>query len=112
MTVKELIEALQKQDPSEEVCVGNRPIYFISSEPSYWDGPLQVLIQDKANPYYNVKGAKFVRSGSKVQVHILTIEDALLEDPDMPVECGNARDEALVAQWRKEAKEARGETNA
>ena len=109
MLVKELIAALQQEDPDTEVCVGNRPIHFIEGVPAYYDGPLQVLVQDKANPYYNITGAKILHTGRKVQVHILSIEDALLEDPEMTVECTTDRDKTRADQWRKEAREARDE---
>lgn len=89
MKTHELIRRLQEADPSGdlEVAVGNADILFVSREPAYYDGDLQVLVRDPAQaPFYNVVGAKVVRSGDKVQVHALSIADALMNDPDLPVE--------------------------
>jgi hypothetical protein len=77
---KEVIRLLQQEDPSgeEEVCVGNVDVHFITSEPAYYDGALQVLLRDPAKePYYNIVGGKYIRTGKKVVIHTLSISDAI-----------------------------------
>lgn len=117
MKTKELIRRLQEADPSGEVecCVGNLDILFVSKEPAYYDGRLQVLERDASKePYYNVVGAKIVGSGAKMQIHTLSIEDALVDHPDMPVECdanASAYGEA-VERWRAKARAINGEIGA
>lgn len=85
MKSKELIRLLQEEDPTGEVevCIDNADIHFISTEPAYWDGTLQVLTRDHSkDPYYNITGGKYVRTGSKVVLHPLSIRDVLWSDPD------------------------------
>lgn len=82
MKTKKLIDLLQKADPSGELeaCVGNADIHFVERTPAYYDGSLQVLIRDENNPFYNIKGGKYVRSGSKVQIHTLSITDVICNE--------------------------------
>lgn len=109
MKTRDLIAALQEADPSGEIecCVGNVDIHFVSREPSYYDGPLQVLKRDSTTEYYNIIGAEYRRSGSKVQIHTLSIDSAIFNDEEMPVTydsentkdyCGNR-----VEKYRAEA---------
>ncbi len=80
MKTKELIRLLQEADPTgeEEACVGNVDIHFVEALPAYYDGALQVLKRDESkSPYYNIVGGKYVRSGTKVVIHTLSITDAL-----------------------------------
>ncbi len=88
MKTKELIRLLSMEDPSgeEEVCVGNVDFHFVSKEPAYYDGSLQVLERDESNQYYNIVGAKYKRTGSKVQIYTLSITDAIYNNTDMPVD--------------------------
>jgi hypothetical protein len=100
MKTKELIRLLQEEDPTGEVevSVGNVDIHFLTTEPAYWDGSLQVLTRDKSKePYYNITGGKYVRSGNKIVIHPLSIRDVLWNDPDTAVidytELGNRADQ-------------------
>jgi hypothetical protein len=88
MKTKTLIELLQKADPTgeEEVCVGNVDIHFVDVLPAYWDGNLQVLERDENKKYYNIIGAKYRRSGSKIVINTLSIADAICNDVDLPVD--------------------------
>lgn len=88
MKTKDLIRRLQEADPSGEIecCVGNVDILFVSHEPAYYDGRMQVLIRDEKCKYYNVIGAKYVENGYKIQIHAHSIEDALCDHPELPVE--------------------------
>jgi hypothetical protein len=88
MKTKDLIRELQANDPEgeAEVCIGNVPIHFVERLPAFYDGPLQVLIRDESRNYYNVIGAKYVRTGLKVEIHTHSISDAIIENPDLPVD--------------------------
>jgi hypothetical protein len=88
MKSKELIRLLQEEDPTGEVevCVQNVDIHCLTTEPAYWDGSLQVLSRDKSKePYYNITGGKYVRSGSKIVIHPLSIRDVIFWHPDEAV---------------------------
>lgn len=91
MKTKKLIELLQKEDPTGETecCIGNEDIFYVSVEPAYWDGTLQVLIRDEDNKYYNVIGAKYIDSGNKIVIRTLSINDAISEDTNLPVDYSN-----------------------
>lgn len=111
MTTKELIRRLEELDPEGtlEVAIGGcEPIYVVERLPAYYDGSLQVLIQDRAlDPYFNVVGGKIVRSGEKIRLSAYTIEDLLGDDPDAPVDLSEAResDRLLVEQWREQGRQ-------
>lgn len=110
MKTKKLIELLQAADATGELecCVGNVDIHFVSQEPAYYDGRLEILIRDENIRYYNVIGAKITGRGRKIQIHTLSIEDAMIDDPDLPVdlsECSNGDYAAAVEKWRASAKQ-------
>lgn len=89
MKTKELIRQLMEEDPTgeEEVCVGNVDIHFVCSEPAYWDGSLQILQRDSSkSPYYNIVGGKYKRSGVKIQIHTLSISDAISNDANILID--------------------------
>lgn len=113
MKVKKLIELLQAEDPTgeTEVCIGNQDIFCLESKPAYWDGCLQILTRDWSNEFYNVTGAKYTSVGSKIEIRSMGIDDAIAEDPDLPVEVIDEfldkRMAETVAKWRQEAREMR-----
>ena len=116
MKTKDLIAALQKKDPSGEIecCVGNADIHFLSVEPAYWDGRLQILHRDHSkDPYYNIVGAKRTSKGSKVVLHVYSIEDYISDNPeDAKVdysECGN---DASAQSYRESDERVRQTTLA
>ena len=85
MKTKDLIAALQENDPSGEIecCVGNADIHFVDVEPAYYDGRLQILERDHSkDPYYNIVGAKRTSKGSKVVLHVYSIEDYISDNPE------------------------------
>ena len=88
MKSKELIKQILEADPSGEleVIAGGIPIYFVDREPAYYDGPLKALIQDKSLRYYNITGFKYSHKGFKIRLHLMDIEDVLLNNPDLPVD--------------------------
>jgi hypothetical protein len=89
MKSKKLIELLQSLDPTGEVevSVNNADILYVESLPAYYDGSLQVLIRDESKkPYYDIVGAKYVRTGGKIVIHPMSITDLLWDDPDASVD--------------------------
>ena len=79
MKSKDLIAALQKEDPSGEleVIIGSKTaIYFVEKQPGYYDGSYMKLIQNES-PYYNITGFHCTREGHKVRLHLVDIEDIL-----------------------------------
>jgi hypothetical protein len=106
MKVKELIRRLQEADPTGEIeaCVGNIDIHFVSREPAYYDGRLEVLKRDPARTgrCYDICGAEIRNDGQKVQIHTLSIREAIWEDPDLPV---TPDGDCRVTEWRQEARE-------
>lgn len=106
MKTRELIEWLQKEDPTGELeaCVNNVPIYTVERQPAYYDGPLQMLIQDESKkPYYNIVGFKVTHKGQKVKLMTMDVGDCLIDNPDLPV------DLTELADWMKERWEKRVE---
>ncbi len=110
MKTKELIKRLQENDPSgeEECCVDGLDIHFITTEPAYWDGCMQVLDRDPSNENYNIIGAKYVGTGRKVVIKTISIREAIFENVDLPVEYvglsefSKERYQKNVADYRKE----------
>ena len=114
MKTKELIRQLQEADPSGEMncCVENVDIFFVDCEPAYWDGCLQVLERDPTSKYYNVIGAKYTTEGRKIVIVTHSIKDAILENPDLPIEYEGFSDESKtkgsyqkdVEKWREKTR--------
>lgn len=108
MKTRRLIELLQAADPSGDLdcCVDNLDIFTLSVEPGYYDGHAQQLIRDESNPYYNVVGARIVGRGQKVLIRTLSIEDALVDNPDLPVHYETSN-EQQQAKWARQIEEWR-----
>lgn len=103
MKTKELIRRLQEADPTGELeaCVGNADVFFVSTEPAYYDGCLQVLIRDPAKaPYYDVVGARYVSAGSKVKIVPLSITDLLWDDHDAFVDYSGMEGDSRRDKYR------------
>jgi hypothetical protein len=105
VTTAELIAALRDADPDGTlpVCVGNADVYFVQTLPAYYDGRLQQLVHDesKRGKEWSIVGAKIITFGRKVCLHKMSIRDALVDWPDMPIEGG---DPATIERWRAEAR--------
>jgi len=89
MKTKELIKQLQECDPSGEieVCVSNVDIHYVTTEPAYYDGKLQLLVRDPAlTDCYDVIGGKYMTTGSKVVITLMSITDVLWDDPDATID--------------------------
>jgi len=76
MKTKELIKLLQEADPdgNEEVCVDNMSIFEVYKEAAYYDGSLQIL---KTNSNGHISGGIIRRSGNKIQIRVLDLEEAV-----------------------------------
>lgn len=89
MKTKELIRQLQEADPEGETeCVVgcNDPIHYVYKEDAYHDGCLEILERDHSkDPYYNICGGVITKDGMKVIIRPLSIEDAISNNPDLPV---------------------------
>jgi hypothetical protein len=121
MKSSKLIELLQKEDPTGdgEVCIsgseGNADIFNLEWKAGYWDGAYQVLKRNWASEYYNVIGAEYRSDGDKLCIRPMTIEDALLNDPELPIEvfddfCQKKMADE-VASWREVMRKIKDEIN-
>jgi hypothetical protein len=111
MKTKKLIELLNEADPTGEIecCVDNHDIYIVERLPAYWDGRLQVLIRDETSPWYNVTGAKITSRGDKIKLRTLSIDEAIWNDPELPVDLSECTDHgrlyaAAVDEYRQVAR--------
>lgn len=88
MKTKELIRQLQENDPSgEEHCtVDGIDIWFVDRLPGYYDGNCEQLIRDPEKKGYNIVGAKIKRRSDKIMLRTLSIEDAIWNDPELPLD--------------------------
>lgn len=113
MKTKELINNLQELDPSGEleVVAGGIPIYFVQRLPAYYDGALQILIQDKSRNDYNIIGYKYTHKGDKIRLDLMELDDCLLSNPDLPVDLSEVTEHSVesiknrVENSRKEMRE-------
>lgn len=117
MKTRDLIRRLQDADPTgeAEVCVDNEDICWVHPMEAYWDGRLQVLERDGNR----VVGAKVTSMGTKVKIVHLSIEEAIYDNPELPVdlsELGISRSveewTADIAKWREESRKMKAETEA
>lgn len=114
MKTRELIAALQKEDPTGEleVIAGSAPIYFATREPAYWDGSLQMLIHDDSKrPYYSIVGYKVTDRGEKIRLNLMELDDVLLDAPDAPVDLSELS-EGRRERWAKRVSEVRAKMEA
>lgn len=110
MKTSELIRRLQEADPNDEAecCVDNEDILFLEVLPGYYDGRLQVFTRDPARaPYFDIVGAKITSAGTKIKIRHCSIEELLIDHPEMPVDTSttgspeaDAGYAAKVEKWR------------
>jgi hypothetical protein len=83
--VSELIKQLLELDPDDEcaLCVNNHPIRCATREPTYWDGRAQFVERDHA--FIPIK-AGYKSGGCKISFHYDTLEDALMDNPDVELD--------------------------
>jgi len=104
MKTKKLIALLNEVDPTGEmhVTVGKEDIYFLHQSPSSYDGYVQKLILDESCEFYNIVGAEFPKE-DHITLVTVGLKWALLDDPDLPIDCGgDRRIKAMVEEWREE----------
>lgn len=110
MKVKDLIERLNRLDPTGEIEVavgGNIDIHFLDLREAYYDGRLQVLKRDPSKKgWYDICGADIRGAGMKIAIIPLSIEGAILNNPDLPVTINGVgvADSEQIAKWRAEAR--------
>jgi hypothetical protein len=89
VTSRQLIEFLQQSDPEGNlpVCVANLPIKHVLVLPAYYDGRLQDIDYKKPElgGYREAVKARFISSGSKINIIAESICDALLDNPFLTV---------------------------
>lgn len=107
MKSKVLIEILQDLDPSgeTEVTAGGGDIFSVEILPAYWDGSLNVLIRDPSKaPYYDVIGMEEIRTGNKIRLNIMGLDDVIFDDQkDEGLYKGvSKRFQELVTQYKQQ----------
>ena len=109
MKTKELIRQLQEADPDgdKDCCVDNTDIFYVGIEPAYCDGCKQILIRDKDCEYYNIIGGKVSSEGSKLVITTLSIESAIWNKPDMPIEYDGYSEKHYKEGHEEERKKAK-----
>jgi hypothetical protein len=110
MTTKELIAELQRSDPTGEeqvVCPGNEAILCVERIPAYHDGACEELIKNENGL---IIGGRLRREGKKVRIVTCSLEWALLDNPDLPIEVPTKKWDHSehckqeVERWRTEAR--------
>ena len=113
MKSKELIRRLLEIDPDgeTEVCCGNHDIYFLDRLPAYYDGKLQLIITDpeKDGKCYSIIGGKVMTSGQKINIVTMGISDILIDNPEMPVDLSDVREQSHEYCWHKKVEAMRKE---
>jgi hypothetical protein len=115
MKTRELIRQLQEVDPSGETecCVDNHDIFFVERQFAFYDGALEILVRDPARqPYYDVVGGIIRRTGEKIRIHVLSLEDAIfeIEGRPFPIEIQTTDDvsrkilEETIQRWHDDAR--------
>lgn len=114
MKTKELIKILQDADPEGETecCIGNEDIHYVTVEPAYWDGRLQVLERDHSkNPYYNIIGGKYTTRGHKVLIRPISITEAICTavefGQEFPVDYSELGNAELAARYKESNEKTR-----
>lgn len=120
MKTRELIAALQREDPTgeAEVVADGTPIYCVEGQFAGYDGPLQMLLEDeeKKGKSWSITGYKVTVQGMKVRLHLMGLRDVLLDYPDMPVDLSELsgwnreRWEHVVTTTRAEMQELNSDT--
>lgn len=105
MKTNEFIKLLQEEDPSNEcdVCVGNNPVSWVEKLPYYYDGKQTIVERVDGYP---VRGG-YPSGTMKMKIHYDTLEDALMDNPDMELDLSgityegkvNPRDQKYIDQW-------------
>lgn len=108
MKTKELVELISQLDPSGEleVTADGLPIYMAEKLPAYYDGSLQMLLQDKAVAHYNITGYKVTNAGNKVTLRTMDLAAVLSDNVNAPVDLSELEG-AAKAWWEARVIETR-----
>ena len=100
MKTNEFIKLLQEEDPNNEcdVCVGNHPVHWIEKLPYYYDGRQEKVERENGIP---VRGG-YPSGTIKLKIHYDTLEDALLDNPEMELDLSGITYQGKVDSYRKE----------
>jgi hypothetical protein len=127
MRTRDLIEALQKADPSGEtpVVVDNKEVYTVERIEAFWDGVSQLhVVDESAKPYWHIASMRVTTRGSKVRLSTIGVEDFIDNFPDGRVEIDFTYSdpaqraeriqvwENRIAAWRAETKRINAELEA
>lgn len=82
ITVRDLIEELQKCDPDAIVNTRSGPVHYVDQLPGYYDGPYQILVDHST--------MKYTKQGTKVFICDRTVEDMYF-DCDSKEELDNVK---------------------
>ena len=88
MRTHELIRLLKSIDPDEEeeVCVNNTSIISVEKVTASRNGPLEILYHDDDEYLFGgISKAEYRGVGHKIVLHVFSIEDAVLNNPSLPV---------------------------
>ena len=113
MKTRELVRLLQEEDPGGdlEAVIDGVPIYVVERLPAFYDGNLQMLIQDEEkNPFYNVTGYKVTSKGEKVLLRSMNIRSVLWDNPEATVDLSGLHGFSLE-QWQKKVEKLRTESD-
>lgn len=88
MTTSELILLLHDADPDgdTEVSVDGAAAWIVYRQAAYYDGARQDIIIDPDKSGYNVIGARRTTRGHKVVIRSMSVQEAIEENPDLPIE--------------------------
>lgn len=110
MKTKELIELLQKKDPSgeTEIMIGNRGITDITLDPMYYDGLGILPIFDEQN---EVVGIKFRSEGLKINIWAFDLKEVFLHNEE-PVIDSTELPESYKERWMEKLERLKADGTA
>ena len=112
MRTSALIKLLQEADPNDEcqVCISNHPVKNVDRMPYYYDGRLEFVERDEHHEPIKIG---YRAGGHKIKIQYDTLEDALIEKPDVELDLtgitynGKVNESYMVSirEWQKEGRE-------
>jgi hypothetical protein len=95
MKTSQLIKLLQEADPNDEciVCINNHPVNDVARMAYYYDGRLEHIERDENN---NPIKVGYNLGGQKIKILYDTIEDALMDNPNVELELSGITYEGQV----------------
>lgn len=101
MKTNELIEELKKLDPDNEcdVCISNHPIRCVDRMAWYWDGRKETVIRNEGGEPILVG---YISGCDKIKLIADSIEDALLDNPECPIDVSGITYEGKIDARRQE----------